>query len=81
MRSLYAFMAQVVGRESAIIFMNGGSSSCGHQHPPMAAIVMIAIAPTGKTESRAGTSAATIRPKAATANTIAAEGINSIVGV
>src|SRR5260370_18259101 len=69
-RSLYEFMAHVVGKHRASIFIRGGSSSCGPQHPPTAAIVMIAIAPAGKTESPECTTPATIQPNPAAPQTL-----------
>ena len=50
-RSLKACMVQVVGIQRANSRIHPGSKSSGHQHPPIAAIAMLMVTPSGITES------------------------------
>src|ERR1700722_959632 len=79
-KSLNARIAHVVGSASATCCIQAGSKSIGHQQPPIAAIVMITIAPTGRTASRVLPTPATIKPKAAPAKATAAAGIINAAG-
>ena len=57
-----------------------GSRSIGHQQPPIAAIDMITIEPSGSTESRVRATPAMISPNAVPANTMPAIGSSNAHG-
>jgi hypothetical protein len=50
-KSLNACMVHVVGIHCASSRIHPGSKSSGHQHPPIAAIAMLTVTPSGITES------------------------------
>src|SRR5208283_4158720 len=80
-RSLNACMVQVVGIQSPNARNHDGSKLSGHQHPPIADIVIAKTAPIGITESWVRARQAITRPKAAAANEIAIAGRNKAIGL
>jgi len=50
-KSLNACMVHVVGIQLASARIHPGSKSSGHQQPPIAAIAMLTVTPSGITES------------------------------
>lgn len=81
MRSLYARIVQVVGIQAATERIHTGSKLSGHQHPPIADIVIVATEPIGRTASRVCATPAITKPNAEAANAIATVGTRSMSGL
>src|SRR5271155_3237136 len=79
-KSLNACIVQVVGIHRASSRIHPGSKSSGHQHPPIAAIAMLIVTPSGITESCALAIDATTKPNAAAAKEIPTVGMIKAIG-